>query len=121
MTSVSADLTRNWLVTGDRVWSLAVGTMWSRGGGTPASDSTFGTPADGNTPPALLTETLMRRYEWIVAPRMSASLGVRHSFPVGKKVRIYTDARYGYTHAWEIQYCRGNHRHQASLTVGCQF
>ena len=120
-TSVSADVVRSWLVAGDRVWSLVAGALWSRGGGTPAADSTFGTPADGNTPPALLTETLMRRHEWLVAPRLGASLGVRHSFPVGKHVRIYADARYGYTHAWNIEYCRGNHRHRASLAVGCQF
>lgn len=122
LTEVGLRGERNWLTSGDNIWSLMLMAGWGGGDGTAARDGAYQTPdADASAPSDYLTYR-MRDFEHLTASRLHCGARARWSQPIARhSMRLYVEALYIYSQAFDIHYLQDGYRQQAALSIGCQF
>lgn len=122
LTEFTLQGSRSWLTARDQTWSLQLLAGWASGGGTAWRDEVYQTPDAGAAAPQEHTLYLMRQYEHLTARRVLAGAQVRWSTPVARqRMRLYAEAGYSFSHAFDIHYLEDGQRHQASVSLGCLF
>lgn len=112
---------RNWLMDNDHTWSVGLLAGWGNGGGTPMSDGAYALADNETSYPLAHTAPLMRQYEWLTASRVRTGITVRWSMPLVRQTRLYAQCDYHFTSANDIHYLHDNHRHTATVALGCMF
>ena len=122
LTSFTMRSGRSWILPSDRLLSLSVEAGWAGGDGTPMNDGVYQTPSDDAVAPGDFPLYRMREFEYLTNGRLLCGLGVRWSLPIDRqRMRIYLEGCYRYCQAFDIGYLLDGCRHQASMSVGCQF
>lgn len=122
LTEFTLQGSRSWLTARDQTWSLQLLAGWASGGGTAWRDGVYQTPDAGAAAPQEHTLYLMRQYEHLTARRVLAGAQVRWSTPVARqRMRLYAEAGYSFSHAFDIHYLEDGQRHRASVSLGCLF
>ena len=113
---------RNWLLPNDQTWSTRLLMGWSGGSGIPHHDGTYQAPDGNNIPPQGHIEHLMREYEYLTSKQLHLGAGVRWAIPLNHdRMRLYADADYHYSQAFNIHYLDNGYRHRMTLSLGCLF